>query len=669
MFTTLLIANRGEIACRVIRTAKRMGLRTVAVHSDADAGARHVAMADMAVNIGPAPARDSYLRVDAILDAARLTGAQAIHPGYGFLSENAAFADACARAGLVFVGPPASAIRAMGGKSKAKALMEQAGVPLVPGYHGEDQNPDLLKAEADRIGYPVLIKASAGGGGKGMKVAATAAEFADQLASAKREAASSFGDDRVLIERYLTRPRHVEIQVFADSHGDCVYLFERDCSIQRRHQKVVEEAPAPSMDPAIRRRMGEAAVAAAQAIGYVGAGTVEFLLDEDGSFYFMEMNTRLQVEHPVTEMITGQDLVEWQLRIAAGGKLPLGQEDLAIDGHAIEVRLYAEDPAKGFLPQTGRLTHLRFPAEDGRHVRVDTGVRAGDAISIHYDPMIAKLIVWDRDRPAAVRRLCRALAETEIAGLNANVGFLSAIAAHPAFLAADLDTRFIERHQADLLPEAQPVPEDALALATLGLLLDRNARMAAQARGSNDPYSPWSRSDGWRLNDEAHDTVTLREPGEGGAEHAVKLTYVGGGYRFHLREGEVAVRGELGTDGTLVTEMGGVRSMATWIRHGSDITLFRAGRTHRLHLVEPLASAAAEAGAGGRLTAPMPGKVIAVHVADGAVVEKGQPLIVLEAMKMEHAIKAPSAGTVTRIRFQVGEQVPDGAELVGFEAT
>ncbi len=666
MFRTLLIANRGEIACRVIKTARRMGLRTVAVHSDADAGARHVAMADAAVNIGPAPARESYLRVEAILDAARRTGAEAIHPGYGFLSENAGFADACAAAGLIFVGPPASAIRAMGGKSEAKALMETAGVPLVPGYHGADQDAALLLREAERIGWPVLIKASAGGGGKGMKVAASASEFADQLASAKREAAASFGDDRVLIEKYLTRPRHVEIQVFADTHGNCVYLFERDCSIQRRHQKVVEEAPAPDMDPAIRRRMGEAAVAAAKAIGYVGAGTVEFLLDEDGRFYFMEMNTRLQVEHPVTELITGQDLVEWQLRVAAGEALPLSQDDLAIDGHAIEVRLYAEDPARGFLPQTGNLTHLRFP-EEGPHVRVDTGVRAGDAISIHYDPMIAKLIVWDRDRPSAVRRLRAALEGTEIAGLNANVAFLTAIAAHPAFMAADLDTRFIQRHEADLLPAPQPAGGRTLALAALGLLLDRAAKARAAAAASPDPWSPWARTDGWRLNDEAHDTVTLREPGEAGTEHALRLTYRRGGYVFHFPDGDVRAAGALAADGRLTAEIDGARSTATWVRSGGGITLFHAGGTHRFEAVEPLATAAADAGAG-KLTAPMPGKVIAVLVEAGVAVDKGTPLIVLEAMKMEHTIKAPAAGTVSALKFRVGDQVPEGAELIGFEA-
>ncbi|WP_114394220.1 acetyl/propionyl/methylcrotonyl-CoA carboxylase subunit alpha [Oleisolibacter albus] len=665
MFRTLLIANRGEIACRVIRTARRLGIRTVAVCSTADRDARHVAMADRAVEIGPAAARDSYLRIEAVLDACRRSGAEAVHPGYGFLSENAAFAEACAGAGLVFVGPPAAAIRAMGGKSEAKALMQAAGVPLVPGYHGEEQDPARLAQEADRIGYPVLIKASAGGGGKGMKVAAGAAEFPDQLASARREAKAAFGDDRVLIERYLARPRHVEIQVFADGHGQCVHLFERDCSIQRRHQKVVEEAPAPGMDPALRRRMGEAAVAAARAIGYVGAGTVEFLLDEDGRFYFMEMNTRLQVEHPVTEMITGQDLVEWQLRVAAGEPLPLPQEQLSIGGHAIEARIYAEDPAKGFLPQTGTLHHLRFPVEDA-HVRVETGVRPGDGISIHYDPMIAKLVVWDRDRPAAVRRLSAALAQTEIAGLTTNVPFLAAIAGHPAFAAAALDTRFIDRHEADLLPAARAVPALAVRLAALGLLLDRAQAARATLATSADPWSPWGGTDGWRLDAPAEDGVALRAAD--GTDHVLDLTYAADGYHLRDAGGDVPLRGALTADGRLAAEVDGLTVKAGWVRLGAEIILFLEGDTHRFHLLEPLAAAGDEAAGAGRLTAPMPGKVIAVLVTVGTAVEKGQALLVLEAMKMEHTIKAPAAGTVVRYRYGVGDQVPDGAELIEMEA-
>jgi 3-methylcrotonyl-CoA carboxylase alpha subunit len=663
MFSKILIANRGEIACRIIRTARRLGIHTVAVYSDADAHASHVEMADEAVNIGPPPARDSYLRAEAILSAARRTGAEAIHPGYGFLSENAVFAETCADAGIVFIGPPASSIRAMGGKSQAKDLMEKAGVPLVPGYHGENQSSELLRAEAKRIGFPVLIKASAGGGGKGMRVVSNVEDFDDQLNGARREAINAFGDDRVLIERYVTRPRHVEIQVFADTHGNCVYLFERDCSIQRRHQKVVEEAPAPNLDPHTRRRMGEAAVAAAKAIGYVGAGTVEFLLDEDGSFFFMEMNTRLQVEHPVTEYITGQDLVEWQVRVAAGGPLPLNQDQLSIHGHAIEVRLYAEDPQKGFLPQTGRLEHLVFPLE-GAFVRVDTGVRSGDAISIHYDPMIAKLIVWADDRPSAVRRLRTALSQTQVVGLAANTEFLLAIVSHPAFLAADVDTRFIERHQSDLLPEPAPVGDDVLALAALGVLLDRSAKARARAVASGDPYSPWAGNDGWRLNDDAHDTLTLRD---GGTDRPVHLIYRRGGYRLTLPGGAVEATGQLAEDGNLSVDLGGFRTSATIIRRGADITVFHQGARHRLVLIEPLAGADDAEAPGGKLIAPMPGRIIAMLVEPGAEVTKGQPLIVMEAMKMEHTIKAPAEGRVEKVRYAVGDQVEDGAELIGFQ--
>ena len=487
MFSKILIANRGEIACRVIKTARRLGIRTVAVYSDADANARHVDLADEAYPIGPAPARESYLVVEKILDAARRSGAQAIHPGYGFLSENAGFAEACAAAGITFIGPPPGAIRAMGSKSAAKSLMEQSGVPLVPGYHGADQDPKLLTAAAERIGYPVLIKASAGGGGKGMRVVERPEDLDAAIASAKREAAASFGDDQVLIEKYLGRPRHIEIQVFADTQGNTVSLFERDCSIQRRHQKVVEEAPAPGLDPERRRSMGEAACAAARAIGYVGAGTVEFIAEGD-AFYFMEMNTRLQVEHPVTEAITGQDLVEWQLRVASGEPLPLSQDQLTITGHAIEVRVYAEDPNRDFLPSIGTLAHLKAPAE-GAHVRVDTGVRAGDTISIHYDPMIAKLIVWDRDRASAAQRLSEALAEYEVVGVTTNLAFLKTLADHPAFRAAELDTGFIGRHGGDLFPAAGPASRLVLAAAALRLLIDRRQAVLATAALSADPHS------------------------------------------------------------------------------------------------------------------------------------------------------------------------------------
>ena len=500
MFDTLLIANRGEIACRVAATARRLGIRTVAVYSDADANARHVAACDVAVHIGGPEPRASYLRADAILQAARDTGAQAIHPGYGFLSENEAFAQAATDAGITFVGPPASAIAAMGSKSAAKSLMEKAGVPLVPGYHGDNQDPQFLKTQADAIGYPVLIKASAGGGGKGMRVVESSGAFLDALASCQREAASSFGDDRVLIERYLQKPRHIEIQVFADTQGNCVYLFERDCSVQRRHQKVIEEAPAPGMTEERRRAMGEAAVAAARAVGYVGAGTVEFIAEPDGRFYFMEMNTRLQVEHPVTEMITGHDLVEWQLRVAAGQPLPARQEDLRIEGHAIEARIYAENPEKGFLPSIGTLAYLSLPAHTAfanGDIRVDGGVRMGDTITPFYDPMIAKLIVRGADRDQARARMLQALAQTQAVGVQTNVAFLSRLMRDSAFAAADLDTGLIERQRDTLLPVPRPAGADALALASAAVLARQGlAQPGAAAQASADP---WDARDGWRL--------------------------------------------------------------------------------------------------------------------------------------------------------------------------
>jgi len=488
MFNKILIANRGEIACRVASTARQLGVRTVAVYSDADASARHVALCDEAVRLGPPPARESYLRGDLMIAAARATGAQAIHPGYGFLSENENFAQACGDAGIVFIGPPAKAIFAMGNKSEAKALMARAGVPLVPGYHGADQDPALLKREADRIGYPVLIKASSGGGGKGMRIVRAAAEFAAALESCTREAVASFGDARVLIEKYLDRPRHIEIQVFADGHGHCVYLFERDCSVQRRHQKIIEEAPAPGMSAERRRAMGEAAVAAAQAVGYVGAGTVEFITETvgaaRGTFYFMEMNTRLQVEHPVTEMIVGHDLVAWQLRVASGEPLPVRQEELRIHGHALEARIYAENPDRGFLPAIGTLHYLAQPAAvefSGQTnvppapVRIDAGVRAGDVISAHYDPMIAKLITWGEDRAQAMARMRAALADVHIVGVANNVDFLGRLIDNPSFAAADLDTGLIERERAHLFAAAPPLPLEWLALACARVRLDDDA--------------------------------------------------------------------------------------------------------------------------------------------------------------------------------------------------
>ncbi len=664
MFDKILIANRGEIACRVIRTAKQMGIRTVAVFSDADADAMHVAMADEAYHIGPAPARESYLRPEIILEVAKRSGAQAVHPGYGFLSENAEFAEACSGAGIVFIGPPTAAIRAMGSKSAAKRIMEAAGVPLVPGYHGEEQDPALLLGHADRIGYPVLIKAIAGGGGKGMRVVLDSASFDTSLAAARREALSGFGDDRVLLEKYLTRPRHVEIQVFADSLGNTIHLFERDCSIQRRHQKVLEEAPAPGMDAALRSRMGDAAVAAARAIGYVGAGTVEFLLDEDGSFYFMEMNTRLQVEHPVTEMITGQDLVQWQLLVASGAPLPCSQDQLAINGHAIEARIYAEDPSRDFLPSTGSLTHLRTPPESA-HVRIDTGVRQGDSVSINYDPMIAKLIVWDATRAGALRRLRSALAEYQLIGVTTNVEFLSAVAVHPAFAAGELDTGFIGRHKAVLFPESRPATDRILALASLHVLLRRSAEAEKMAAVSLDCWSPWHLTTGWQMNSDNHHVLTFQD---GESEACVTAHYRSGGYLLDLPDSRMPVSGILDANGDLQADLGGARVTASVVRHGSDLTIISHGGSHRLTLHDPLASAGEEEVAGGRLTAPMPGKIVALLVKAGASVKRGTPLVILEAMKMEHTITAPRDGVVAEIHFAVGSVVNEGAELLAFAA-
>ncbi len=661
MFSKILIANRGEIACRVIKTARRLGIRTVAVYSEADANARHVRLADEAVLLGPAAARESYLVAEKILDAARRTGAQAIHPGYGFLSENADFAEACAAAGVVFIGPPASAIRAMGSKSAAKALMEKAAVPLTPGYHGDNQEPEFLKQQADAIGYPVLIKAAAGGGGKGMRLVDKGEDFIAALASCQREARSSFGNDQVLVEKYITRPRHIEIQVFGDSRGNCVYLFERDCSVQRRHQKVLEEAPAPGMTPERRRQMGEAAVAAAKAVGYVGAGTVEFIANQDGSFYFMEMNTRLQVEHPVTEMITGQDLVEWQLRVAAGEALPLRQEQLQIRGHALEARIYAEDAGKGFLPSTGRLLHLVPPAE-GLNVRVDTGVEEGDEITPHYDPMIAKLIVWDEDREAALARMRQALADYRVVGVTTNIDFLSRLVSCPAFAGADLDTGLIERQQDFLFPESPEVPRDVILTATVAELLREREQAAQQGRRSGDPWSPWNRRDGWRMNIAARRTVSFRV---GETQVDVGVAYAGEDWQLTLRNDTLLARGRLLAHDRLAVELEDRRLMASVVAVAEKRHVFLNSGTYVIERHDPLHLVEAGGAQGGGLTAPMPGKVVALLAQPGPVA-KGTPLLILEAMKMEHTITAPKQGNLKGFRYAVGEQVADGAELVDF---
>jgi 3-methylcrotonyl-CoA carboxylase alpha subunit len=668
MFKKILIANRGEIACRVIATARRLGVKTVAVYSQADASARHVGLADEAYCIGPAAASESYLRGDKILDAARRSGAQGLHPGYGFLSENADFAQACGKSGVMFIGPPPAAIRAMGSKSAAKNIMGKAGVPLVPGYHGDAQDPALLQQEADKIGYPVLIKASAGGGGKGMRIVDKAADFTGALASCQRESKSSFGDERVLLEKYLTRPRHIEIQVFADTRGDALYLFERDCSVQRRHQKVLEEAPAPGMSQARRDSMGAAAVAAAKAIGYVGAGTVEFIAEPGdgrsaGTFYFMEMNTRLQVEHPVTEMITGLDLVEWQLRVACGEPLPRSQDELAINGHAVEARIYAEDPAKNFLPSTGRITHLATPAVS-RHVRIDTGVRAGDTITPFYDPMIAKLIVWDTDRPAALARMRTALEQFQVVGVTTNTEFLARLVACEAFASADLDTGLIERNRALLIPAPPFAGDEVLALAALAELLAIERRAKERAAGSADPCSPWGACDGWRLNQDNHHILVFSQ---GEREHAVTAHYRPGGYELELPGGRHALTGAWQADGSLTAWLEDAVLQANVVQSGQSLDVFFRGTRYQLALRDPALHEIESDAHCGNLAAPMPGKIIAVLTTAGSKVAKGTPLVILEAMKMEHTIIAPGRGTVTEIHYKVGEQVAEGAELLGFE--
>ena len=657
MFNKILIANRGEIACRIIQTAHRMGIRCVAVYSEADANARHVAMADEAFYIGPAPSSESYLRADKIIEIAKESGAQAIHPGYGFLSENTDFAEACEANDIVFIGPPSSAIAAMGSKSAAKAIMEDAGVPLVPGYHGKDQSPDLLRAEAEKCGFPLLLKAVAGGGGKGMRVVENMAEFDDALAAAQREAKNAFGNPDMLIERYLTQPRHVEIQVFCDQSGNGIYLAERDCSVQRRHQKVLEEAPAPGLSEDTRKAMGEAAVRAAQAINYVGAGTVEFLYDVDGSFFFMEMNPRLQVEHPVTEMVTGQDLVEWQLKVAWGEPLPLTQDQVKTRGHAIEARIYAEDPDQDFLPATGTLRYLSTPDESA-HVRVDTGVTEGDEISIHYDPMIAKLIVWDETREQAVNRMVQALEHYRIAGLKTNIRFLHAAVDAQPFREAELTTNFIATHNDLLFPKSRLDLDKALVLAA-GFILEQR-KSAEPVTG--DPWSPFGRKNSWRMNSEYAQPLTLQV---GDDKHELKILerddryqVFGGGSVYHLNA-------KLNDD-FLQAVINGHRLSVHGNLHNEELVLFYEGDTFKCTVYRETYGFE-EMASEGSLAAPMNGSVVAIQAQVGGKVTAGQTLVIMEAMKMEHAIKAPADGVVSEIFYAEGDQVAEGAELIAID--
>ncbi len=658
MFDVILIANRGEIACRIIATCRRMGIRTVAVYSDGDARSRHVRLADRAIRIGPAAARESYLVIDRILDAAQQTGAQAVHPGYGFLAENAEFAEACAQNGIVFIGPTPSAIRAMGSKAAAKHLMREAGVPMTPGYDGPNQDADFLAQQASIVGYPVMIKANAGGGGKGMRRVEAPREFQSALAACRREAAAAFGDDSVLIEKYLVQPRHVEVQVFGDTHGNVISLSERDCSVQRRNQKVIEEAPAPLLSSELRAGLSKAGRNAAQAVGYVSAGTVEFLVDREGAFHFMEMNTRLQVEHPVTEMITGLDLVEWQLRVAAGEQLPLKQEALAIRGHAMEARIYAENPAHEFLPSTGKLVHLKFP-RPSEHVRIDTGVEQGDTITSFYDPMIAKVIAWDESRELALQKLTQALGEIEIVGVANNVGFLEGLVTSPSFANAQLDTSLIEREH-ERASAAEGEPEDTVyALAALALILREQKDTSSEAAGS-----PWAAHDGWRLSGRFARTFLFKH---GERDLSAQVEYGERNYRMVIGDSSFAVSGELKQDGSITALVGGEGLAARVIIADRRLYIFMESRRHVIAYHDPLDVETEHVGKESSFLAPMPGRVIAHSVKPGERVEKGAALMLLEAMKMECTIHAPAAGSITEFHFNVGDQVSEGAELLCFD--
>ncbi|XP_069009137.1 methylcrotonoyl-CoA carboxylase subunit alpha, mitochondrial isoform X1 [Embiotoca jacksoni] len=695
----VLIANRGEIACRVMRTAKKMGVRSVAVYSDADRRSMHVAMADEAYRIGPAPSQQSYLSMEKVLEAAKNSGShashpatriipfhacmylifffcpdvldscvQAVHPGYGFLSENTEFAEACKRDGIIFIGPPSSAIRDMGIKSTSKRIMAAAGVPIIGGYHGEDQSNERLQAEAARIGYPVMIKAVRGGGGKGMRMARSDSDFLEQLESARREAKKSFNDDVMLIEKFVEDPRHVEVQVFGDVHGNAVYLFERDCSVQRRHQKIIEEAPAPGISPAVRRKLGEAAVKAAKAVNYVGAGTVEFIMDAQHNFYFMEMNTRLQVEHPVSEMITGTDLVEWQLRVAAGERLPLLQDDIVLRGHSFEARIYAEDPNNDFLPGAGPLLHLSTPPAD-RHTRIETGVREGDEVSAHYDPMIAKLVVWGKDRSAALKKLRYCLRQYNIVGLNTNIDFLLSLSGHPAFEAGNVTTSFIPQHYADLFPAPKAPCGATLCQAALGLVLQERQHTRQFTHTSADPFSPFGSSNGWRSNIQFNRNMTLQLGDK--KVNLVVMYNKDGSYTMQVGEEVFHVTGELEVeDGAsfLHCSVNGLKSRPKLVIVDNTVNLFSTEGSSQVSVPVPkyLAGVSGSAAQGGAV-APMTGTIEKVLVKAGDRVAAGDPLMVMIAMKMEHTIRAPKSGLIKKVFFTEGSQANRHAALVELE--
>jgi 3-methylcrotonyl-CoA carboxylase alpha subunit len=670
MFSTILIANRGEIACRVIRTCKRLGIRTVAVYSEADADAQHVRRADLAYPIGgPAPA-DSYLRGEAIIEVALKSGALAIHPCYGFLSENADFADAVAAAGLSFIGPSGESMRKMGSKAGAKDLMSSHGVPVVPGYTGDDQDPALLAREAQRIGFPLMIKAAYGGGGKGMRIVRNAGEFAANLESCQREAKNAFGRDRVLLERYLEKPRHIEFQVFGDSHGHVVHLNERECSAQRRYQKVIEETPSPFLSPELRSKMGDAAIGAARALDYVNAGTVEFIVGQDGDFYFMEINTRLQVEHPVTEMVLGLDLVELQLRVAAGEALPaslIRNKSIPANGHAIEVRLYAEDPDQGFLPGSGRLQTLRLP-QPSAHVRIDSGVIEGDTVSVFYDPMIAKMICWDRDRHSALQRMREALAEVNVIGPKSNVAFLERLLRHAVVVNGDIDTGYLDRHLDQFIGattqgesgHANPFLHAAAVIS----LLDEEAQALERARRSEDPHSPWRRADGWRLGHPGKRIIALLD-----GDERIEISAHGaqGSYRLDCDGAGISVDGARLVEGWLSARYDGIARHHRVFTDGSRITV-HDGESRQVFEHAP-AFAFSEAGSVDldRILAPMPGRIVVVKASAGDEVGEGDELMVMEAMKMELTLRSPRAGRIELVQAAAGDFVEADAVLVRLE--
>ncbi len=664
MFQKILIANRGEIAVRVAKTAKKLGVQTVAIFSEVDANAMHVEMCDESVCVGGAAPADSYLNVERIIAAAKATGSEAIHPGYGFLSENAAFSRRCESEGIKFIGPSSSTIESMGLKSAAKAIVEKAGVPLLPGYHGDDQSDSVLVSQATRIGYPLLIKASAGGGGKGMRIVMKAEDFDSALAGARREAANSFGNDHVLIERYIQAPRHVEVQIFADSQGDCVYLFERDCSLQRRYQKVIEEAPAPGLSEEVRRHLGEVAVSVAQAVSYEGAGTVEFIMDEQQNFYFMEMNTRLQVEHPVTEMIVGEDLVEWQLRVASGESLPKTQEAITSHGHAFEARIYAEDPHKDFLPAAGQITYLSTPAPDGKRIRIETGVRVGDEVGVYYDPMIAKVVCWGESRDLALQALRDALRQYHLAGIQTNTSFLSRLASVTNFTDADrhpsgLTTGLIAQFKDELTSSSPDVERAAIVMS---VAYDLNHQAASTQRAESDRYSPWAMKDGWRLNapPSRRYTYSVNE-----TEYRVVTTDESGQITVSFEDAEITLDTVSLQGNNVTASLDHQKQQATVHQDGLITTVFYNGHTVRLSAVSN--SSSVEEESENALVAPLPGYVRQVLVAKGDVVTKDQPLIIVEAMKMEHTILSPKDGLVEDVFYRAGDQVLEGAELLAIE--